>query len=443
VYGEIQNEINRLVRRYGKERAAAHDFDLEAFEMDIREAMHGIGGKMLEALINADGGAYQGRTIRCEKGHLCEFEAYRSKTVLTVLGPVSVSRAYYSDRECEGGFCPKDRSLDIEGTSNSPGVRRMMSKVGSYRPFDPGHEDLYELAGIRVSAKDVERVSEGVGQQVAEYHVRQGEAALALNVVSIKPVPRMYVCMDGTGVPVVKTETVGRQGKGEDGRAKTREAKLGCVFTQTRVDKEGRPVRDDASTSYTGAIETAEAFGLRIYQEAKRRGMDRAKEVTILGDGATWIWNIADEHFPGARKIVDLFHAREHYGNVARACLAEQKDTMYKWMDARRVELDESRVEDVITAIRHLARRTQKDICEREMGYFEKNRERMQYAHFRSLGLFVGSGVLEAGCRSVIGQRLKQSGMHWTVEGANKIIALRCSIMSNRWEDFWEQRSCA
>lgn len=407
--------------------------------------MHGIGSTMLEMLINADGGDYRGKTILCEKGHVCEFEGYRTKTLLTVLGRVPVKRAYYSDKECNTGFCPKDQALDIEGTSYTPGVRRMMSKVGSYRPFDPGHEDLYELAGIRVTAKEVERVSERVGQQVAEYHATQGESVLTANVIPIKPVPRLYVCMDGTGVPVVKKETEGRQGKGEDGQAKTREVKLGCVFTQTAVDKEGRPIRDDASTSYTGAIETAETFGWRIYKEAKRRDMDRARDVSVLGDGAPWIWNIADEHFPGARQIVDLYHAREHYGHVAKACLGQQKDKMYQWMENRRAQLDEGKVEDVISAIKQLLAKsgTHKDLCDREIGYFEKNKDRMRYAEFRGLGLFVGSGVLEAGCRSVIGQRLKQSGMHWTVEGANKIIALRCSIMSNRWEDFWEQRACA
>ncbi len=407
--------------------------------------MHGIGSTMLELLINADGGDYRGTTIPCEKGHACEFEGYRTKTLLTVLGPVPVERAYYSDKECNTGLFPKDQALDIEGTSYTPGVRRMMSKVGSYRPFDPGHEDLYELAGLRVTAKEVERVSERVGQQVAEYHAAQGESALTDKVVPIKPVPRLYVCMDGTGVPVVRKETVGRQGKGEDGQAKTREVKLGCVFTQTDSDEEGRPIRDEASTSYTGAIETAETFGWRLYKEAKRRGMDRAREVVVLGDGALWIWNIADEHFPGARQIVDLYHAHGHYGNVARACLGQQKEKMYQWMEHRRAQLEEGKVENVIIAINQLSAKSgaHKDLCDREMGYFEKNKERMRYAEFRSLGLFVGSGVLEAGCRSVIGQRLKQSGMHWTVEGANKIIALRCGIMSNRWEDFWEQRACA
>lgn len=251
--------------------------------------------------------------------------------------------------------------------------------------------------------------------------------------------------MDGSGVPVVKKETTGRQGKGEDGQAKTREAKLGCVFTQRGLDEKGRPVRDEESTSYTGAIEPVEAFGQRIYQEAKRRGLDRSKEVCVLGDGALWIWNIAEEQFYGATQIVDLYHAREHYWYVAKACFSQNKDKQHQWAEARRQELDEGKVEDVIDAIKKLfpLRGHDRESCEREIGYFEKNRERMRYADFRKRGLFVGSGVLEAGCRTVIGQRLKQSGMHWTVRGANSIIALRCILLSNRWEDFWESRVCA
>jgi hypothetical protein len=419
--------------------------DLESLEMSIRSTMHRIGGRMLEALLNADGGDYRGRTIPCGQGHQYEFVEYRNKDLLTVLGPVAVQRAYYSDRECGAGYCPKDRVLDIEGTSYSAGVRRMMSKVGAYRSFGLGHEDLYELAGIRVSAKEVERVSERVGGQVEAFHAREAEAALSDKIVPIKPIRRMYVCMDGTGVPVVKNETEGRQGKGEDGQAKTREAKLGCVFTQTGVDQENRPVRDEESTSYTGAIEPVEAFGERIYQEAKRRGLDRAAEVCVLGDGALWIWNLADEQFYGATQIVDLYHAREHYWNVARACFGQKKENLRQWTEDRRSELDGGRVEEVVDAIKLLTSLPgcDKGVCEREVGYFERNIERMRYADFRRRGLFVGSGVLEAGCRTVIGQRLKQSGMHWTVKGANRIIALRCSLLSNRWEDFWENRACA
>ena len=405
--------------------------------------MHGIGCGILEMFVNADGGDYRGRAIPCEKGHQHEFIEFRDKKLLTVLGSVMVKRAYYYDRECRRGYCPKDRDLDIEGTSYSSGVRRMMSKVGAYRPFGLGHEDLYELADIRVSAKEVERISQMIGGQAEAFH--SAEVSLSDNIIPIKPVPKMYVCIDGTGVPVVKKETAGRKGKGEDSQAKTREVKLGCVFTQTCVDREGHPVRDDESTSYTGAIETAELFGRRIYQEAMRRGMNSAGETIVIGDGAPWIWNIADEQFYGATQIVDLYHAREHYWNVAKACFGQNKDKLYPWAEERRKELDDGRPEEVIDAIHRCSFLSGYDqaICEREIGYFEKNKGRMRYADFRKRGFFVGSGVLEAGCRTVVGQRLKQSGMHWTVRGANSIIALRCSILSKRWEDFWEHRAAA
>jgi len=412
--------------------------------MSIRSTVHKVGGRILELLLNADGGDYCGRSLACAHGHEYKFVGYRDKALLTVVGPVSVRRAYYFDKECGIGYCPKDRALDMEGTSYSSGVRRMMSKVGAYRPFALGHEDLEELAGIGVSAKGVERVSEGVGAQMEGFYAAEGKVALSEKIVPIKPIARMYICMDGSGVPVVKKETAGRQGKGEDGQAKTREAKLGCIFTQTGLDEKGRPVRDEASTSYTGAIEPVEAFGQRIYQEAKRRGLDRAKEVCVLGDGALWIWNISDEQFYGAIQIVDLYHAREHYWNVAKACFGQDKERQHQWAEDRRRELDDGNVEQVIDAIKILSRvrRQKKEVCDREIGYFEKNKDRMRYADFRKRGFFVGSGVLEAGCRTVIGQRLKQSGMHWTVRGANSIIALRCGLLSNRWEDFWENRAC-
>jgi hypothetical protein len=192
-------------------------------------------------------------------------------------------------------------------------------------------------------------------------------------------------------------------------------------------------------------IETAEEFGDRLYDEALSRGLESAQTVCVIGDGATWIWNIADFHFKGAIQIIDLFHAREHYWNVAKKILSGDNQTLKKWTKKRRKELDSGKVEKVIEAIKQMSPATEeeKEIVEKEINYFEKNKERMRYKAFRQQGLFVGSGVVEAGCRAVIGQRLKQSGMHWTVEAANNIIALRCCILilSNRWEDFWEYRA--
>lgn len=433
--------MDRIVAFSFRDREKLGHLDLESLEIRIRSSMHSVGSVMLEKLLNADGGDYRGRTQPCGKGHVFEFKEYREKEVLTVLGPVTVNRAYYYDQGCKEGWCPKDRALDIEGTSLSPGVKRIIGRAGANGPFALGYEDIKEMAGIEVDPKEIERVCHRLGEEVEVFHKGEGAA----QKIPIEPIVKMYICMDGTGVPVVKTETANRKGKGEQGEAKTREAKLGCVFTQTKVNEKGYPVRDEDSTSYVGAIETAEAFGSRIYAEAGRRGIERAQQVSVIADGSPWIWNIVEEHFYGAIQIVDLYHAREHYWNVAHAVFGFDQATLDSWTDQRRRELDQGKVEAVIEAIQGLSpcRKEQKEICEKEIAYFEKNKNRMRYDEFRRKGLFLGSGVVEAGCRIVIGQRLKQSGMFWTVKGANSIIALRCCLLSNHWEDFWEYRACA
>jgi hypothetical protein len=412
-------------------------------EIYIRSAMHGIGSTILEKLLNSDGGDYRGRTLPCEQGHVFEFREYRAKEILTVLGSVTIHRAYYYDEECGRGYCPKDRALHVEETSWSPGVKRIMGKVGTYRPFGLGQEDIKEMVGIEVDSKAIERSCHELGREVEVFDRQEVEGFRTGKVVPIRPIPKLYICMDATGVPVVKAETVNRKGKAEDGRAKTREAKLGCIFTQTKVNEKGLPVRDEDSTSYVGGIETPDVFGNRLYGEALRRGLEKAQKVCIIADGAPWIWNITQDHFWEAIQIIDLYHARQHYWNAVRAVLGSDREALNQWTQKRRKELDRGKVEKVMEAIGNLCPSTkeQEDILKVEITYFEKNKERMRYEDFRKQGLFVGSGVVEAGCRTVIGQRLKQSGMHWTVKGANSIIALRCCILSGRWEDFWEYRA--
>lgn len=417
--------------------------DLEASETAIRASVQQVGGHVLQKLLNADDGGYRGSRIDCPKGHRAKFVEYRSKHLVTVLSPVEVERAYYHCTRCQQGVIPKDQELDIVDSSFSPGVRRMMGRVGAKEAFDEGRRDLEELAGVVVKTKAVERVSEAIGQDVERFSEAERRAAVSCKLESIAAVDTLYIAMDGTGVPVVPHETEGRKGKDETGRAKTREAKLGCVFTQTTVDDQGRPLRDSQSTTYVGAIETAEQFGPRIYAEAVRRGLKRAKRIVVLGDGAVWIWNIAEEHFHGAIQIVDLYHAREHLAELGKIIYGPASTKAKDWAAGRCEQLDEGNTTAVLKALNRLRPgdpAAQKAV-EQAITYFENNAERMRYARFRSHTLFVGSGVMEAGCKTIIGLRLKQSGMRWTVRGANAIIALRCSQLSGRWEEFWEARS--
>jgi hypothetical protein len=324
----------------------------------------------------------------------------------------------------------------------------MQAMVGQEVPFEHGRQQIRLLAGLEVNAKSVERTAEAVGEDLARREQAEIHRAVQLHlpVVVGEPVPILYVEMDGAGVPVVKKETLGRQGNKEGQPAHTREVKLGCVFTQTRWDQEGYAIRDPDSTTYVGAIETAEEFGKRLYVEAWKRGWSRAQKKVVLGDGAEWIWNLAQQHFPGAVQIVDLYHARQHLWDLARRLHPNDEQNQKAWIKVHQKRLlDKGKIEKLVLALSTI-HTTNPEVAEKlrtETEYFHTNTERMRYPRFRKQHLFVGSGVIEAGCKTVIGSRLKRSGMFWTVRGANAILALRCCQFNSRFEDYWEARRAA
>jgi hypothetical protein len=332
--------------------------------------------------------------------------------------------------------------LDIIKTTYSPGVRRLMARAGSQTQFEQAAQDLLCYAGLELEAREIERVAEEVGRQVEAWLSDQQEQLLQTGPATsatLEPGTKLYVSFDGTGVPVRKTELLGRRGKQADGSARTREAKLGCVFTQVGLDKEGYPQRDAHSTTYVGAIESSTLFGWRMYAEALRRGLDQAKTVVALTDGARYNRTIVQTHFPGAVHIVDLFHAYEHLTAIAQILWGQEANAPKAWRDLLEAG-DIARL--VRKAGKYLpASAKSKKAMLKQLGYFQKNAPQMCYAEYREKKFFVGSGVVEAGCRTVIGERLKQSGMRWSVRGANAIIALRCCILSGRFEDFWASRT--
>jgi hypothetical protein len=330
-------------------------------------------------------------------------------------------------------------------TTRSPGLRRMMARAGSRSTFKEGRDDLKIYAGIEVSAKDIERVAEGIGQQMDVWASQERKEILRDYELPgpEKTIPILYISYDGTGVPMTQEELTGRKGKQPDGSAKTREAKLGCVFTQTTTDARGFAVRDPDSTSFVGAIESAEDFGWRIYAEAVRRGLSKAERVVVLADGAQWIKGLLQMHFPEATFIIDLYHARQHVSELCKTLFAGNEKKIRQQRIRWWTDLDDAKVEKIICqAQQQLPQHAEaKKKAEMEIRYLEKNAQYMRYAEFRAHGLFVGSGVVEAGCKTLIGQRLKQSGMEWSVRGANAIISLRCVLTSGRFEDYWESRA--
>ncbi len=252
-----------------------------------------------------------------------------------------------------------------------------------------------------------------------------------------------YVEADGTGAPMRRSEVKGRKAKEGEGEAKTREVKLGCVFTQTTTDKKGNPLRDPDSTSYVATFESSGAFGTLLRREAFQRGFAAAREVVFIGDGATWVWELARINFPQAVCILDFFHAAEHLGTLAGAIYGADTAKVQQQAKLWRDLLKEDGVDEVISQARAAMPKqpSEREPMEKELAYFEKNRSRMLYATFRSRGFFIGSGIVEAGCKTVVGKRLKSSGMFWSVPGAQNILDLRTSLLSNRFDADWDYRS--
>ncbi len=423
---------------------AVDDWDFEAIETAARRKALRVAARAVELCLNADTSDYAGPTAPCGCGRPARYAGRHGKTFESVLGPLTLSRAYYHCEPCETGFCPRDQALGLEDGSLTPGVLRLVGRVGAMVSFEEGHELLAELAGVDVSSKHVERAAEALGREVAEDERRVVEPPLAEEALA----PTLYLGMDGTGVPLRKKELVGRAGKQPDGSAKTGEVKLCTVWSAERRDKEGTPVRDEGSISYSAAIESAahkdtdqvpSEFATRVEREATRRGFERAARRVVLGDGAKWIWNLASESFPGAIQIVDRFHTKEHLSKVAKSIYGASSDLGEQWAHARYNELDAGDIEAVMTALRVHA--PHDDEARKCVGYVDGNRARMRYAEFRAAGLCTSTGVVEAGCKTAIGTRCKRAGMHWTVAGADAIIALRCCKLSGRFEDFWERRS--
>jgi hypothetical protein len=412
-------------------------------ETAARSAALRLAARAVEHRLNADASDHAGPEAPCPCGGRARHAGRRSKVFTSVLGELTLVRAYYHCSSCGSGFFPRDRSLGLERTHLTPGVTRMVAAVGASVSFEEGSSLLAELAGLRVDAKQVERAAEALGAEV-----EADERACDEPFDAAPSAPTLYLGMDGTGVPMCPSALEGREGKQPDGSAKTREAKLCAVWSAEGRDEKGVPVRDEGSVSYTAAIESAAgresdreppAFVARVLREVSRRAFQQAPRTAVLGDGAAWIWNVADEHFPDAVQVLDLFHAKEYLADVGKALFGAESLEAKRWAEQRHEELDAGRFDELLAHVRaHVEANEAARLC---ADYLERNRHRMRYPEFRAAGLCVSTGVLEAGCKTAVGARLKRGGMHWSVRGANAILALRCCRLSGRFEDFWERRA--
>ena len=377
----------------------------------------------------------------------------RVKTIKTLLGSLEMTRGYYHCRVCRHGYAPLDAQLGVTGTSLSPGLVRAAALAGAEMPYATSRRFIATVTGLDLaSTSTLARTTRAEGGRAREAITAEHATAGPGEVPAARTggPDRCYLVLDGTGAPMLPSECVGRAGKNPDtnqGRASTREVKIGCLFTQTEVDPDtGDPVQDPGSVSYLSTFDPAADFGTQVKAEYWRRGFDQIRQPIVLGDGATWIWGIAAHHFPQATQILDYYHAREHLADLTK--LLTPVLTAHN-IDADTFEqhlvdqLDLGHTDQIATAIDRLdlpvTAPSLAQPAATEIGYFTSNHHRMQYADYRANGYYIGSGPVESACNTIVKQRAKRAGMHWTITGLDPILALRTLHQSNRDEILWPQ----
>jgi hypothetical protein len=404
--------------------------DFAALERDLLAALKHDGARWLEQLLNdpALPGPHQQR--RADE----ESQGRRPKVVLLTLGWITLRRPYlYSAERGEGRF-PLDGALGLVESYSPEVVRwacRAAALAGSYQAAS---QDLLSLAGLALDARQIQRLVHQVAPAMHRWRAAQAPV--------VNPAAGDIMCLgtDGTGAPMRRREVRGRKGK-RGGRARTREVKVATVFTHRKpTQPDQRPERDYASTTYLAAIVPADQFGPLLRAEAIRRGLAKAKVVVFLGDGAAWVWKLARLNFPQAVCILDYYHACEHLTLLSAALYGEGSALAKRRFRQWRKALLKDKIAQVIAQAKTdlPTNAAPRKLAQKQIAYFERNRAKMLYQTFRAAGYFIGSGVVEAGCKTVVGQRFKQSGMLWSRKGASHLLTVRCALLSGWFADFWK-----
>lgn len=424
---------------------------LEAIERAAQQTAAQIGLAAVAGVVDWAGRHTEARTD-CPQapegtGHGARLVARRTKTIRTLLGPVEVGRGYYHCATHKHGFAPLDARLGVTATSLSPGLARACALAGAEMPYAKSFEFIATVTGLDLaSTSTLARTTRREGTRAravidTEQHTAMTTPRPALAADDSGGMGLCYVVMDGTGAPMLPSQTAGRHGKAPGTRAGTREVKIGCFFTQCGRDPlTGDPVQDPGSATYISTFDPAATFGAQAKAEYLRRGFDQIRQPVVLGDGARWIWNIADAHFPHATQIVDYFHAREHLADLTKLLTPVLADPG-AFEDDLTDQLDLGNTAAIADAVQRLdLPQSAPDLARpaaTEVGYFTGHHHRMQYADFKANGYYIGSGPVESACNTIVKQRAKRAGMHWTITGLDPVLALRTLRQSGREQILW------
>ncbi len=404
---------------------------LGQIEQQLVRTIKDLGAAVLAGLCHLTVPAYPSPTVPCACGAQASYQRVRQASVKTVLDTITIARPYYLCPTCKKGHAPVDQQLSFCAGSISAGLDELLALLGaSEDSFAEAASVLEKLTLVAVCPNSVREATEQLGQVLIASELEtldQAQTTTTAPPVRVPAGPRMYISMDGMIVHIH-----------DEG---WKEIKLGAIYTTTNRASRKRPEKLEVRTlaqSFVTDLADASTFGPRVWAEAAQRGVLEADEVVVLGDGAHWIWNLADQYFPGAVQILDWYHASEYVFSAAQAIYGEGSDLAKRWAAEQLERLWDGKVAEVITTLQeHLSAGR---AVEETLTYYSNQQQRMRYDDYRARGMQIGSGTIESGCKHVLAARLKQAGMIWDRDGALAVATVRTWLKSGRWEEAMQLR---
>ncbi|MFZ1704835.1 MAG: ISKra4 family transposase [Saprospiraceae bacterium] len=393
-------------------------------EERLRETLREGGRRLLGELLNQPGLELPG-DARLPGERVLEAQP---RSVQTLLGEVIVHRRGYYDAEAGSVRYPLDEAMGLIG-GWMPGLAKLAGRLAARTSYEDAGEDLSACLGFPVEYRGLPRLVRRIGAAV-------GVAVAGMSAPPVGKNVRLYVSADGTGIPLRPDELKGRAGRQADGSARTHEVKVGCVFTQS-LRAGGEPLRDPDSTTYTATLGRVDTFAPQLLKEARRRHMDKARQVVFISDAAAWLREMRRTHFPEAVWVLDFYHAATHVRALADALFGKESREAERFYRSGVKRLLAGKSATVVSGAGRVSQPTDPVAAAREKSYLAAHHEGMRYDEFQREGIFIGSGVIEASCKSVVGQRFKQSGMFWSQRGAEDLLPLRCALSSGLYDQAW------
>jgi Uncharacterised protein family (UPF0236) len=396
---------------------------LQQQEEQLLGHLHDLGTTLLSGLL-ALAAPSPPPSVTCPCGAAATFRRLRPATVTTLLGRLTYSRATYGCATCHHGHAPLDHQLQVAAGSFSLGLQELLAFLGATQDsFAEAAALLARLCLVQVCPNSARAATEELGATLVQHTQDAASSAQKKDILppAQSSVPRqLYISMDGVLVHCRESGW--------------RELKTGCVYT-TRLQRSRRAPYERVlrmeQPSYSACLAEAAPFGWQLCVEAAQRGVGLADEVIVIGDGAHWIWTLAEQHYPGATQIVDWYHASQYVWNAATSIHGEASAARTSWAKQQLDALWEGRLDEVLCSLAPHA--GDAGAVDAAVSYYTSQRGRMDYPRYRARNLQIGSGTIESTCKHLISARLKQAGMIWSEEGANAVSAVRAWLKSGRW----------